>query len=288
MPDGPQILDNVVGKTWLISEGTDGGSIATITPQWNAADELNTFDRNNCLVSHYNVDSNKWEPGPMSAATGSGPYTQTMTGVTSFSPFGVGSASSPLSIDLLTFTGVVSGNNVLLDWATANEFNVAVYEVERSTDAGRSFEYIGKKAPAGNNMNGQNEYKFTDISVRSLGVDKLYYRLKVKDRSGLYKYSNIINLKLEDVIAAGTIDLYPNPVTGKEVFIRMGESFKENISVEVTDISGRVLGTTSYEAGQYDPQSVPVDVSGLVPGIYLVRITDASNTTLETLKFHKQ
>ena len=67
----------------------------------------------------------------------------------------------------------------------------------------------------------------------------------------------------------------------------MGESKGEAISVQVTDMSGRVLSTTDYAAGTYNADAVKVDVSQLAQGIYMVRITDANNTTIETLKFNK-
>ena len=84
---GNAITTNAVLKTWSLKEGNTGGSNATVTVQWNAADEGLNFNRSLCDVAHY--IGGVWLYSSFSSASGANPYTQSITGITSFSPFGV-------------------------------------------------------------------------------------------------------------------------------------------------------------------------------------------------------
>lgn len=81
---GNAYTTNVVDRTWNITEGTASGSSATLTVQWNAVDELTSFNRSSCYVSHY---SGGWTQTSANAtSSGTNPYTRTSGTVTSFSP----------------------------------------------------------------------------------------------------------------------------------------------------------------------------------------------------------
>ena len=43
---GTAYTNGVVNRTWFVEEAVAGGSDLTLTVQWNAADELTGFDRN--------------------------------------------------------------------------------------------------------------------------------------------------------------------------------------------------------------------------------------------------
>jgi hypothetical protein len=288
IPSGIQQTDNAVSKTWLIHETIPGGSNATITPQWNLGDELATFDHNNCLVSHYNTTTNEWEPGPMAAANGFGPYTRSVSGITSFSPFGVASDNSPLPLSLLSFKGELFNNDVRLHWATAYELNMSSFDIERSVNKGKNFIKIGEQKVTGNNKVGNNNYTYTDGNVRSLGSEKLLYRLKMKELDNKFTYSDIIAININSRVSGGITDVYPNPVTGNSLFVRMPEDDRKTLTISVTDVSGTVISATSYTGGSYNYRAIPVDVSNLPQGIYFLRIVNADNNTLEVLKFNRQ
>jgi ELWxxDGT repeat protein len=93
---GTLLTSSAVNRTWMITESTTGGSNATITLQWNAADELPSFDRNATTLGHYTGGA--WTVGGTSAAAGTNPYTYSRAGITSFSPFGIlNSIATPVS-----------------------------------------------------------------------------------------------------------------------------------------------------------------------------------------------
>jgi len=89
--------------------------------------------------------------------------------------------------DLVSFKGSLSQENkTTLNWSATSETNLSRYEVERSDD-GKTFYKIGEKSALNNNQ--LSSYDFNDPqSVNG----NIYYRLKMFDNKGLYKYSNII------------------------------------------------------------------------------------------------
>jgi hypothetical protein len=87
IPTGSLISEDVVGKSWYVDESVPGGSNATIRIQWNSTDEATGFERSLCKLGHF--DNGSWAYGQTSESTGSDPYSQYASGITTFSPFGV-------------------------------------------------------------------------------------------------------------------------------------------------------------------------------------------------------
>ncbi len=200
--------NKVVNMEWAVNEDVAGGSSATIAATWNAAtpgtgDEAAGFNSaGSVVVGHYGA---AWDE-TTAIVSGTNPYTATATGFTSFSPFGVGnlnSFSSIVPLNLLSFNGSLQSGQVKLFWVTTSEINVRSYEVQKSIDA-RTYNSIGTVAALNGTAN--NNYNFTDPSIPN-GV--VYYRLKMIDRDGSFKYSSIIaiNNKKQDILS-----VFPNPV----------------------------------------------------------------------------
>ncbi len=73
-------------------------------------------------------------------------------------------------------------------------------------------------------------------------------------------------------------DVFPNPSSGNELTIRSTTS-TSNITVEILDLQGRtVLNNSSISA-----QSGTLDISPLLPGVYLLKLTDTNGTYLSKL-----
>lgn len=110
---GSLFTDYVVNRTWIINEAVSGGSNVNITLQWTANQELNNFQRTQCYVIRHNGTA--WVSGSKSAANGANPYTQTMTAVTSFSPFTVRTDAIPRPSTGIYPNPAVKEINVVLD-----------------------------------------------------------------------------------------------------------------------------------------------------------------------------
>lgn len=103
---GTAVANNAVNRTWLVEEETPGGSNATLTLQWNAADELPGFSRTAAFLSHFT--SGKWDESTPVVATGSNPYSMTRSSLSNFSPFTVfstiaSSVSSPSELSIQVY-----------------------------------------------------------------------------------------------------------------------------------------------------------------------------------------
>jgi hypothetical protein len=91
---------NSVNRIWTLTEGTPGGSNATIGFLWNASEENFGFTRSMINAVRCNgaaVDL----VGQAAAASGSGPYTGSISGVTAFGPFGITNSVNDISLTAL-------------------------------------------------------------------------------------------------------------------------------------------------------------------------------------------
>ena len=83
---GTHIASEVVDASWVITEGTGGGSDLTITPQWLTDDEMPSFTRGDCGVAKYIGPTYDLLLAGMGASSGSGtiatPYARQRVGVT--------------------------------------------------------------------------------------------------------------------------------------------------------------------------------------------------------------
>ena len=171
----------------------------------------------------------------------------------------VAGVPTALPVEILSFTAVKSDADVVLDFATTHALNAASFEIERSGD-GQVFSPIGV-LPATTGAVGQ-DYSFTDR--QPLGGTN-YYRLKVVDGDGSYRYSQV------DVIHfggnSGSLVVFPNP--GRSAVTIQLQMAAGPILLTITDITGRVIKTLSLQS-MGDWLSTSVDISGLARGTYYV------------------
>lgn len=114
--------------------------------------------------------------------------------------------NAALPQQLLSFDAVQKNNAVMLDWATAKEFNVKQYELERSANG---VEYATLTiVKAANNYALTNKYQFTDLQPVN-GI--AYYRLRMVDNDGRVSYSGVKIINRKNGAAA--VKCFPNPAT---------------------------------------------------------------------------
>lgn len=266
-------LDSAVNRTWNISEDVAGGSNATVTLQWDAAHQNSLFAQNNCAVVHSDGSVIDYSGGYTTASPAGSSFTQTGTGFTSFSPFGVASRpTGPLPLSLLSFNATLQGSAVKLFWNTTNEINVSHFTIEKSTD-GRTYNSIG--TIAAQNGAASNNYSFTDAAIQS-GV--VYYRLKMVDRDGKFKYSQVIaiNSKKADILS-----VFPNPVADN-LFVTHGKA-TTGAKLEVYAADGRKI--TQYSVAK-DAVQTNVSAAALPAGNY--NLVFVNGTDVQFIKFVKR
>ena len=162
-----------------------------------------------------------------------------------------------LPVQLVSFSGIESGYTSVLTWQTSEEINFKDFELEYSPDNnGKDFRPIDTVNAGGNSFGDT----YSSLYDAQQGVG--YYRLKIVDVDGSFKYSNIVKLETTDVPTAH-ISLYPNP--SKDIVIVRG--LEANDQVTLIDMVGRPLTTTSAidDAKQ-------IDISNYPSGLYMVQV----------------
>lgn len=191
-PSGGTYSGGAVNATWMIREAVAGGSNATIGLQWNASQELSGFDRSASRLGHYTGGS--WQLGAPGNASGSNPYSWSGSGYTSFSPFGILNTNSVLPVYKVSLSIQKEGSRNRLLWTIIAD-GAETIALERSTD-GRQFATVHSSAYSATGS-------FAD-AVSAAG--NVYYRLKVADSHGSFKYSNTVWVSRDDLSA---IAVYP-------------------------------------------------------------------------------
>jgi hypothetical protein len=119
---GLPITTQVVNRTWDITESVVGGSTATVNLAWDDSVETAGFNRALCAVSYYTGAG--WRFATPTASYGpavfaAGQWTRVRSGITTLGFFAVGDGASALPVKLVQFAATKSGNDAVLNWATA-------------------------------------------------------------------------------------------------------------------------------------------------------------------------
>ena len=185
--------------------------------------------------------------------------------------------NGPLPINLISFNGAAKSGAVDLSWITNNEVNSGNFIVYRSKN-GINYDEIGKVNATG--FSGGSNYTLTDATPGS-GVN--YYRIKLVDKSGSFKYSGVIRVNLN----AKTLDVALYPTVVSDVLNYVVDNPKmAKLSVIVSDVSGKRI-THSIEAVGVGTTQKSINVSNLATGVYLLTITDENNTFRKSITFKK-
>ncbi|MFA6234253.1 MAG: T9SS type A sorting domain-containing protein, partial [Bacteroidota bacterium] len=269
---GSSFGTNVVGKTWHLSESVAGGSSASITFQWDAADELPAFNRALCYIAHH--DGAAWQQlQALGPATGGAPYQRSVSGVTAFSPFAIGDGGSPLPVEYRALSAEVRGNEVVLHWETEGEINSRGFSIERAvqehgpwTDAGFVESRGGLRLPA--------SYEHVDVPPNP-GV--WYYRLKQVDMDGSHAYSAVLRADVATAQRALAIEsAWPNPLrlsTAADAGVTFTSAESGHAVLTIRNILGQriaLLFDGTIEAGSRT--TARFNPGTLAPGVYLYRL----------------
>jgi hypothetical protein len=280
---GATISANVVNKTFIVNEAIAGGSSLDITFNWNGSDELG-INRTQTIAGRYNGGVWSNISGAAAAATGSNPYSFSITGLTNVGILGLGDISSPLPVKLIGFTAKLVKGTTKLSWITASEINNSYFDIERSLD-GHLFTKVGTLKAKGNS-NSRADYDFVDASsVEALkNANVLYYRLKQVDISGKFDYSNVLSVSQFENAIFEVIATVPNPFND-ETEITYKTSNISQVDVQITDAFGKLIKTETVTpvigANNYKLQLDDLNASGL----YFIKISqDGRSRVVKAIK----
>ena len=180
--------------------------------------------------------------------------------------------TTPIPIELLSFTGKAHKGRNELAWVTASEHNNKGFFIERSAD-GQSWESIGWISGKGTST-AIVYYEFSDAFPLDIG----YYRLQQLDFDGKITFSRVITLVQP---SDNETIIYPNPARDYltvEWQAENTEGVEKNLSIV------NAIGTTVRQL-KTTAKNVQINVSDLPNGVYILRIEQANKATASVKRF---
>ena len=175
--------------------------------------------------------------------------------------------SSPLPVELTSFTINFSGNNIELNWETATEVNNYGFEIEKLKSnlviKDSEWEKVGFVEGHGNS-NSPIYYSFKDKIIEASG--KYSYRLKQVDFDGTSSYSNTVEVN----VVPASFDLgqnYPNPFN-PSTMISFNLPSESKVSLIVYNATGQMVKELINNTISAGYNEVSFNASELTSGIY--------------------
>jgi len=185
--------------------------------------------------------------------------------VTGFSGFIIiAHGGTPLSLNLLSFTGTLVNHNAELQWQTANELNTDHFEIDKSSD-GVHFDSLTTVKAIGT---GNNNYTTFDAYPQ---IGDNYYRLKSVNNDGSFTYSNIVLIQVGSN-GSTTFVIYPNP-TSKQLVVEYNNA-SDNSIINIVNLTGQSVLSIPTN-GQ---TKTTIDLSNLADGTYMIQYNSDTET----------
>jgi hypothetical protein len=164
------------------------------------------------------------------------------------------SSSVPLPIDLLSFGVEREDHYLQFEWTTQTEKNADRFEIESSAD-GRQFQVLDSENATGNSDKPQ-QYVIKIFKE----LQDTYFRLKMIDLDGSFRYSEIIFSKPEAVLPKLHMSNHAISVT-----------FPEDVTVmvDIYDLMGRAI----LHDTKVNTNSWTVETHHYPKGVYVIRIS---------------
>lgn len=256
-----------IDRIWTIAAPQPPARPVPLTLNWPADDDNQLSGFGAARVWQQNDAGVPWQPVGPSANAGARSISTTTT---TWGRFTVSTPTSPLPVELVSFTVEREGSGALLRWTTASERNSAYFALERSLD-GHSFVEFGRRDGKGNSSQ-RVDYQLSDANLARYATEVIYYRLRQVDRDGTATYLPVQRLTVGKTLEL-TAQAWPNPfdATGLHVQVQVAEA--SPVSLVISDALGRPLLTQTAQVPQGTSSLEMPQAGGLLEGVYWLRVT---------------
>jgi hypothetical protein len=184
----------------------------------------------------------------------------------------------PLPVKLMSFQGNLNNSKVTLNWTTATNEIAERFEIERSSDG---INFSTKGLVFASDKQGNESYMFNETINNN---SKIYYRLKMYDKSQKIDYSRILVFQTK-TYTTKEIKIFNNPVTDKLTFGFQSDN-NQPVEVKIIDMAGRIQLSQKFTAYQgSNLVSVPL-TSAFATGTYVLELSTGPEHL--STKFTKQ
>lgn len=174
--------------------------------------------------------------------------------------------TTPLPVELISFTAKYNQNKTLIQWTTASEKDNKEFVIEKSKDL-ISFETLGIVAGAGNSNTILN-YQLYDEAPYQI----TYYRIKQVDNNNDITYSYTISV---NTIQTEILEIKKLIIGNNNLNMLVS---KNNYEVKIIDMLGRI------RASKVSVNNLTnIDISNLGKSVYFIVITSGGNKIVRKL-----
>ncbi len=228
-------------------------------------------------VLHSNMGANGSFDGPLPAGSNAR-LPQTATGNCSTGADRDWRDISILPVTLVNFAGNSNLGKTELTWKVASEQHISNYTIERSTN-GQAFTALGKVNARGTSaLNTVYNYNDDGAGVTAATV---YYRLKMIETDGTYKYSNVLSFKVAN---KGTLSFgfYPNPANSY-LQVKINAQKDGMGAIRIVDGFGKIIFVTNTRISTGANIISLNNISTLPSGMYNVQLLTEGQTLNQKL-----
>ena len=164
---------------------------------------------------------------------------------------------------LINFNAQKADHQVNVIWKTQNEANYTHFTVERSTDAGKTYNVIG-----GFLSSDQGTYSLLD---KNPVTGQNLYRLKQVDFDNAITYSNVVPVMYDNTSnylnAKNKINVYPNPASSLINLSVPDNSSADNFNIRIMNSSGILVKQVASSPNEWKG-----NISNLLTGTYVIEV----------------
>jgi len=189
---------------------------------------------------------------------------------------GVGAAwvftnSANLPVTITSFKAFQKTTGIQVEWNTQNEINLYSYEVEKSNNSS-NFTKAGTVIATG-----LSTYHWFDANPTN---GNNYYRLKMIDKDGSFKYSSIVNVKIGGI--KNVFAVAGNPINNNTLVLQMENVEKGNYAVSIyNSIGQQMMNRTIVHEGGSSTQTLYLGT--ISAGTYQLSIISKNVKTTKTI-----
>lgn len=174
---------------------------------------------------------------------------------------------APLPLTLLSFNAALANCKSSLNWTTESEVNTDRFQIERNdlTNGNAVWTKVAEVTAKGTLP--KATYSYLDATLDAASV-KVFYRLKIIDKDGSYKYSDILPLSVN--CKTSQVSVFPNPVRNGKVHVTISGATNVTEAV-LMSAAGQPVLKAKVLNGSND-----LNVSNIADGVYYLHIKEAN------------
>ncbi len=184
-----------------------------------------------------------------------------------------------LPVELLSFSGYSDGPVNRLVWKTESENETSHFIVERK-GVENQFHALSDPVNALGNSLENITYRFVDEQPRD-NIDN-YYRLKIVDEDGSFKYSDVIVITTDATTIKDKFNVFPNPADDLLNF-EFSNNISGKVQIRIIDITGKLMYKENQSVAKGILTQGRFNLSHFTPGAYIIQVV--SNVEVRSSHF---